>query len=85
MRPIFIIYLVTGLTLFFSLAAGVANAYAAHMAKSIVTTAHGDTLAQAQGLLERCEGAIAVSLILAAMQIVIIFSARKLNKQTKAG
>ena len=86
MRPIFIIYLAAGLTLTFALISAVAHAFIVRAIQLDIVAhdAQGDTLATAQELIQEGQGIIAVALALAVTQAVIIFSARKISKQSHA-
>ena len=86
MRPIFVIYLAAGLTLFFAAlnsAAYVGNAYVTHYAIVSLKT-EGDDLDKMQAFQGQQLDLAAETFCLALLQAGIIFSTRKLSKQVKS-
>lgn len=84
MRPIFIIYLVTGITLFFAIlnfGAYISHAYVAHQAIAVLKP-QGDDLAIVQAAQSRDLETASEGFALAVMQVVIIVSVRRIQKQT---
>jgi hypothetical protein len=84
MRPIFVIYLVAGITLFFAIldsAAYIGQAYVMHHA-IVILKPEGDDLARMQAAQSQDLDTAAEGFALALLQAVIIVSARKVQKQT---
>lgn len=84
MRSIFVIYLIAGLTLFMAIlnsAAYIGQAYVAHRA-IVVLKPEGDDLARIQAAQSHDRNVAEEGFILAVLQVVIIVSARKLQKQS---
>ncbi len=85
MRAIFVIYLAAGLVLFFavvSMVTDVGYAYVTHHTIAMLNPT-GDDLDRMRGAISEDLDSASENFVLALLQSIIIFYARKLNKQNR--